>query len=154
MKNLLFGLLILFSLVVTVSAQTVEAIKVDEKKAMTCDYLQGYLDNFFAQIMNNSETAKGYIIVYEGKVPSYKKDNKTINPPRGYAKSWIQTVKNDMKFRVIDNKKIIFINGGFRNDFTVEFWIVPIGATPPKASPTLEKIKYRKGKATDICEGL
>lgn len=154
MRNLFFSLLILFSCLAAVSAQSVEAVKIDEMKAMPCDYLQGWLDNFFTQVTNNSETAKGFIIVYEGKIPFYKKESKITNLPRGLAKTWIQTVKSHMKFRMISDEKIVFIEGGFRNDFTAEFWLVPNGATLPKASPTLEKIKYRKGKATDICEGL
>lgn len=154
MRNLFFSLLILFSFIAVTSAQNVEAIKYDETKAVPCDQLLGRLDYYFTQILNNSDIAKGYIVVYEGKILSYKKENKLVYPPRGYAKSWLQTVKDHMKFRTVSDEKIMFIEGGFRNDFTAEFWIVPNKATPPKTTPTLEKIKYRKGKATDICEGL
>ena len=154
MKKSLFVLLILFSFAAIGSAQTIEAAKVDEFGTIVCDHLQGRLDYFFGQVMNESKTAKGYIIVYEGKAISYKNHSKILNPPRGQAESWIKTAKNQMKFRVIDDGKIIFIKGGFRDNFAVEFWIVPTEATPPKASPTLEKMKYRKGKATDICEGF
>lgn len=154
MRKLLFGLIVLFSVAAVASAQTGEAVKLDEMKFNPCDFLQGYLDSFFSQITNNSETAKGYIIVYEGKIPSFKRALRTVNPPRGFAKSWIQTVRNHMKFRTISDEQIVFIEGGFRTDFTTEFWLVPNNANPPKASPTLEKIKYRKNRATNICKGL
>ncbi len=154
MKKLSFTLLILFSCLAAISAQTVKATKLGEFGQIGCDYLQGELDYFFGQVMNESETAKGYVVVYEGKALSYKNHNKILNPPRGQADSWIRTAENHMKFRSIDDGKIVFIKGGFRDNFAVEFWIVPVEAASPKASPTLEKMKYRKGKATDICEGF
>ena len=156
MKKLLFGLVILFSCLATVSAQSVEAIKIEEFGTVSCDDLVSRLDSYFTQIMNNLKTAKAYIVIYEGKLlmPLYNQDNRTINPRRGEVKVRIQTIKNQMKFRTIPEQAITFIEGGFRNNFTFELWLVPNSVMPPKASPTLEKIKYRKGKATDICEGL
>jgi hypothetical protein len=46
-----------------------------------------------------------------------------------------------------------FVVAGFRENFTVEFWIVPNGVTPPEPSPTLTKMKYRKGIPAKFCLG-
>lgn len=40
--------------------------------------------------------------------------------------------------RGIDDSRITVINGGFREEDCVELWIVPSGAKPPQATPTLQ----------------
>jgi len=42
-------------------------------------------------------------------------------------------------------EKWLFINGGFRENFEVEFWLIPNGAAFPKPTATLETMTYRKG---------
>ncbi len=49
------------------------------------------------------------------------------------------------------SEKIVFIEAGFREKLTIEFWLVPLGAEPPKPNPTLKKMKYQKGKPLDLC---
>jgi hypothetical protein len=41
--------------------------------------------------------------------------------------------------RGVDPGRIVTVDGGYREDMTVELWIVPSGATPPTASPTLQQ---------------
>jgi hypothetical protein len=59
-----------------------------------------------------------------------------------------------INFRRFPKEKVLFISGGFRENHTVELWVVPNGANPPKATPTLESMKYRKGKPVNMCESL
>jgi hypothetical protein len=45
----------------------------------------------------------------------------------------------------------VTVDGGFREDLTVELWIVPSGATPPENSPTVDPsevqtIQPRRGR--------
>jgi hypothetical protein len=40
--------------------------------------------------------------------------------------------------RGIDSSRIVLLNGGFREEDSVEVWIVPQGARPPQATPTLQ----------------
>lgn len=129
-----------------------EARKIDEFGNESCDNLRNLLDIFFAEL-KSSKDEKGYIFVYEGKllVPLYNKENKTIYPQRGEAEAEIKFIKQHIKFRGFDENRIVRINGGFRERFTVEFWIVPANVTPPKVTPTLKKMKYRKGKAKHSC---
>ena len=64
----------------------------------------------------------------------------------------IYTMKTRIKFRRFDEKRIVFIEGGFREKFTIELWVVPDGKLPPTSTPTLTKMKYRKGKPQDSCK--
>ena len=50
-------------------------------------------------------------------------------------------------------EKFVFVESGFLEDFKVELWNVPDGATPPKPTPTLKRMKYRKGKPVGFCLG-
>jgi hypothetical protein len=43
-----------------------------------------------------------------------------------------------MNERGIDGSRIVVVNGGFREGDSVELWIVPTGATAPRATPTVQ----------------
>jgi hypothetical protein len=40
--------------------------------------------------------------------------------------------------RGIDASRIVVVNGGFREEDSVELWIVPSGAAAPKPTPTVQ----------------
>ena len=40
--------------------------------------------------------------------------------------------------RGIDASRFTVVNGGFREEDSVELWIVPSGAAPPRATPTVQ----------------
>ena len=44
--------------------------------------------------------------------------------------------------------RVVVIDGGFRETWTADLWIVPKGASPPTPTPTVkpEDIRYRKGR--------
>ena len=48
--------------------------------------------------------------------------------------------------RGIDGSRLTIVNGGFRESDNVELWVVPSGATPPRATPTVQagEVKPRK----------
>lgn len=98
-----------------------EARKVDEFGNISCDDLSARLDNFSLQIKELKDS-KGYILVYEGNVlkPLYNKNGTTAKPHRGEARAQIMTMKTRFKFLRFDDTKIVFVNGGFRKNFTVE----------------------------------
>ena len=159
MRKKISNFLIIFSFAFTVSSQTKEARKIDELINYHCDDMLARLDNLASQIMKESN-AKGFLIVYEGKY-SLNVNNKGKNelkiflPRFGESSLRTQIMQNHLlNFRNLPKEKFLFISGGFRESHTVELWIVPTGANPPKPTPTLENIKYRKGKPEDICAGL
>jgi hypothetical protein len=74
-----------------------------------------------------------YVIVYAGK-----------KSERGYAFNWMRKLKDELVFDGVAQRRIIAMDGGFREDPACEFWIVPIGAEPPRPSPTVrrEEVEY------------
>ena len=86
------------------------------------------LDNFAIQLQNEPG-AQGYIIAYGGR-----------RGRAGEAQARADRAKDYMvNTRGVDPGRIVTVDGGFREDMTVELWIVPTGATPPTASPTLQQ---------------
>jgi len=159
MKKQFFSFLLIISFVCGAAAQeTRVAEKFEEFGELECEGLRGRLDNFLVHL-RNTPTAEGFVIVYEGKYsrPIYDRQGnlkyKDYLPAVGEAKYRTKVMSNHFKLRRFPADRISIIDGGFRENFTVEFWIVPAGAKPPAASPTLDKVKYRKGKpARIICE--
>jgi hypothetical protein len=153
-------LILFFCLLFCVSIFSQKARKIDEFGNLYCDYFLPRMDNFIAEVAN-SPTSKGYVFVYEGKLKRYKHDRHGdligtyyISPRFGEAKVNIKS----MRRRLISNddllKRVKFIEAGFREYFTVEFWFVPEMSQPPKPTPTLKKMR-RKGRASgDFCRSL
>lgn len=157
MRKIIFGFIFVFAFSFSVSAQNNQARKVDEFANIPCDEYLARI-NALVQELKNLPDSKGYIFVYEGKESRqvYDKNNKYtgekyISPQFGLARNVIKKIGMRLKLQGSDIKRFIFINGGFREKFTVEFWIVPNGVIPPKPAPTLEKMKYRKGKPNGFC---
>lgn len=151
MKKQFLSFLLLLLFAACVSAQTNEARKVDEFGEIFCDDMIGRLGNLGIGLKGKPESI-AFIISYEGKYPVYSgKKKKYILPRFGESNARTQAMKERLYFLQYDPKKFIFIDGGFREKYTVEFWIVPKGAIPPKSTPTLKTIKYRKGNPPNFC---
>ena len=157
-KKQLHILILVVSLVSSILAQTKEARKIDEFGSIPCEELRARLDSFLSELQNNPQT-KGFVIVYEGKYfyPDFNKyppeKIKTYLPAFGEAQLRTQAFINHFKWRNFPSDRYLFISGGYREKHTVEFWIVPNGAKPLRPSPTLDKMKFRKGKPERItCE--
>ncbi len=62
------------------------------------------------------------------------------------------------KWRGVPKDRFQLIDGGYDLGYRVEFWVLPIGAEPPKPSPTLERkdVEFRKGKPPKVvdCQGI
>jgi len=39
------------------------------------------------------------------------------------------------------------VDGGYREELTVELWVVPSGANPPSASPTVDPSEVKPARA-------
>jgi hypothetical protein len=86
------------------------------------------LDNFAIQLQNEPG-AQGYIIAYGGR-----------RGRAGEAQARADRAKDYLvNTRGVDPGRIVTVDGGFREDLTVELWIVPSGADNPAASPTLQQ---------------
>ncbi len=145
-------------LTATVFSQTEEARKIDEFGDTNCEDYLARADAMEITQANNPNS-KIYIFVYEGKLKKsiYEKGKdvhyRWVFPQFGLANETIKTIKSRLIWRKVPIKNYVFVNGGFRENFTVELWLAPNGAESPKPTPTLEKMKYRKGKPTGFCLG-
>ena len=84
------------------------------------------LDNLAVELQADPSTTT-YVIAYGGRTSRVGQADMLSSRARDYL------VTN----RGIDQSRIVVINGGFREEDCVELWIIPSGATPPQATPTV-----------------
>jgi len=103
------------------------ARKFDEYGNIAFNDEKARLDNFAIQLQNEPG-AQGYIIAYGGR-----------RGRTGEAQARADRAKDYLvNTRGLDPGRVVTVDGGYREDLTVELWIVPTGATPPTASPTVQ----------------
>jgi len=149
MKKTIVGFISIFFLVFCVSAQNKEARKIDEISSFCCEDVRIRLNTFLLELQNNPK-AKGYFIFYGGKSHPVCNTNRT--PKRGEIDIISTIFKNHVKFRNQDLGRVVWIDGGYRENWTAEFWIVPNDADAPKPTPTVKEkeIKFKRGKAKKL----
>ncbi|HEX8492775.1 MAG TPA: hypothetical protein VF658_08045 [Pyrinomonadaceae bacterium] len=84
------------------------------------------LDNFLIQLQNDPQS-QGYIIVYAGRVARANEAQSRLDRAKDYL----------VNIRGIDPGRLITIDGGYKDDVTVELWVVPPDGTPPAVTPTV-----------------
>lgn len=154
MRRTAIILAIIIFAVANVAAQVPQAELIDEFGWVPCEDLRSRLDNFLATLDKKPESM-GLVYVYEGKygVTLYDKKGGRAEvrlPVVGEAAHRTNIFRVHFGFRKFDPTRYLFIDGGFRENFTVQMWIVPNGAAPPPAKPTLESMKYRKGSFASV----
>ncbi|HZT57057.1 MAG TPA: hypothetical protein VFA21_00380 [Pyrinomonadaceae bacterium] len=90
------------------------------------------LDNFAIE-MQNDPSARGYIICYGGRVGRAGEALRRCSRAKSYVN----------RHRGIEAARIVTIDGGYKEELAVELFIVPSGATPPMASPTVDPKEVR-----------
>ncbi|MET0648593.1 MAG: hypothetical protein ABW208_18430 [Pyrinomonadaceae bacterium] len=94
-------------------------IRFDDEKAR--------LDNYAIELLNDP-TAEGHLLCYGGR--------------KGRAgeaeRRCVRAKKYLVEVRGIEASRILIVDGGFREALLVESWVVPAGAAPPKATPTVD----------------
>ncbi|MEQ1923396.1 MAG: hypothetical protein ABL952_12890, partial [Pyrinomonadaceae bacterium] len=105
----------------------VAAQKYDEFGRIGLEDELARLDNFAIGLQNDPGST-GYIIIYGGR-----KSKKT------YAATTIKRMRTYLvRQRGMDTNRIVTLDGGLREYPSGELWLVPQGAPPPTASPTVE----------------
>ena len=167
MKEIFFGFVFLTLSFVNIFAQNKEARKFDELESFyTCEDVRNRVDSFMSELQNQP-LARGYIIVYDGNyrfikdtkyffhlnaLPESEKWKSNL-PVIGETVFRSQQILKHINARQFPKQRILLISGGYRKHHAIEFWIVPSGIMLPKPSPTIQEIKYRKGKVEGIiCE--
>ena len=133
--------LILISLCVSGSSRTTSDRKFDEFGDINCEDEWARLDNF-AVHLQNEPAAHGYIIFYGGRRMRGRL------PRRGEAAIRASRLKPYLvENRGIPTAQVVVVDGGFRESWEAELWIVPPGAAPPSPTPTVSpgSVKFRKG---------
>jgi hypothetical protein len=112
----------------TVSIPTVQTSrKFDEYGNIRFNDEKARLDNF-AIALQNEPGAQGHIIAYGGRRGRAGEAQARADRARDYL----------VNTRGIDPGRIVTVDGGFRENLTVELWIVPTGAAAPTATPTVD----------------
>lgn len=157
--KLFTGFALYLMLAFSASAQSNEAVKIDEFGSINCEDYLARMDGAIVTASNNP-TLKVIVFVYEGKIQTnkYKNDGsllkvQSVLPEYGLARAKIRSMKKYLTVRGADPKQFTFVSGGPRENFAVELWSVPVGASVPKPTPTISKIRYRKGKPAGFCTG-
>ncbi len=108
-----------------------EATLFDEFGILSECELRARIDIFLAELSEKPQM-RGYFINY----------NSTKVLPAQYGapvrKSY---VIGHIRFRRFDGDRITFVNGGYRDDFATELWLVPLGADAPKPSKMVAEPK-------------
>ncbi len=85
------------------------------------------LDNLAVELQNDPSTMT-YVIAYGGRRSRIGQADMLGDRARDYL----------VTHRGIDQSRITVLNGGFREEDCVELWVIPSGATPPVATPTVD----------------
>jgi hypothetical protein len=134
MKSILLG--ICFVLSVAGSGATGSVVeqprKFDEFGNIPCDDELARLDNFTHGVLANPES-QAYIIVYGGR-----------RGRRNEAKARAARMKFYLvKIRGMEAKRIVTLDGGFREELSGELWIVRPGDSIPLPTPTVNRKEVR-----------
>ena len=123
------------SIIAPIKKVAIVAREFDECNNCTFDDQKARLDNLAVELQNDPST-RGYVIAYGGRMSPVGQVEKLMSRAREYL----------VTQRGIDASRLVVVNGGFREDDSVELWVVPSGAAAPQATPTVQagEIKRRK----------
>lgn len=109
----------------------------DECVNCTFDDQKARLDNLAVELQNDPST-RAYVIAYGGRQSPLAKVEVLMKRARDYI----------VDERGIDASRLVIVNGGFREADSVELWIVPAGAAPPRATPTVQAGEVKPSRKT------
>jgi hypothetical protein len=110
--------------------------KVDEYGNIKFNDEKARLDNYAIELQNDP-TSQGYLVCYGGRTGRAGEAQRRCDRAKNYLVST----------RGIDGSRIVTVDGGYREELTVELWVVPSGATPPPNSPTVDPSEVRTTRA-------
>lgn len=138
------ALLILSFLLLTpdnILAQRLEQI--DEFGSTSCCDEMARLDNLINNLKDEPNVI-AYVIIYGGRRGTARGE---LNVRRSRIKRYL------INYRGMDGNRVVVVDGGFRENLTVELWIVDARRERPEFKPTVtpKEVRYRKGKYIVDC---
>ena len=107
----------------------------DECNSCSLDDQKARLDNLAVELQNDPST-RAHIIAYGGRMSPLGQVERLMSRTRDYL----------IMKRGIDGSRLVVVNGGFREEDSVELWIVPSGAPAPRATPTVQAGEVNPGR--------
>jgi len=123
------------SIIAPIEKKIIVAREYDECNSCKLDDQKARLDNLAVELQQDPST-RAYVIAYGGRMSPLGQVEKLMSRTREYLTTQ----------RGIDASRLTIINGGFREEDSVELWIVPSGAAPPQATPTVQAGEVNPGK--------
>jgi hypothetical protein len=123
------------SIIAPLEKKIIVAQEFDECNSCSLDDQKARLDNLAVELQNDPST-RAYIIAYGGRMSPLGQVERLMSRTRDYL----------ITKRGIDASRLVVINGGFREEDSVELWIVPSGAAAPRATPTVQAGEVNPGK--------
>ena len=117
--------------------------KFDEFGDINCEDEYARLDNLALQL-RNEPNAKAVIVFYGGR------RFRGRLPKRDEAASRAARLKPYLvQRRGIPAERVQVIDGGYKEEFQIQLWVIPIEVQMPLPDPTIQAkgIKFQKGKA-------
>ena len=115
------------SIVAAREKRAIVAHEFDECNNCSYDDQKARLDNLAVELQSDP-SRRACVIAYGGRTSPLNKVEVLMSRARDYL----------ITQRGIDASRFEVVNGGFRDDDSVELWIVPSGAAAPKPTPTVQ----------------
>lgn len=93
----------------------------------------------FAAALKQHPGAQGYILSYSGRRSRAGEVQKALDRAKKYLVNKCG----------IDEGRIVTVNGGFKEQLTIDLWLVPAGGIPPTAEPTVDPTEAKLIKTTE-----
>src|SRR5581483_924147 len=92
-------------------------------------------DNLAIELQNTPDTT-AYILIYAGRVSRMGQADALGRRTMDYMTT----------ARGVDSRRVVIINGGYRDADFFEIWVCPPGAKPPAASPTVQESEVQPAR--------
>jgi hypothetical protein len=113
--------------VVAKTPPPVECKQFDQFPSIAFDDDKARFDNLAIELQNSPD-ATAYIIIYAGRTSRV-----------GQAEALERRSVDYLTMqRGVDGRRIVVINGGYREQDFIEIWVCPPGAKPPQPTPTVQ----------------
>ncbi|HYX71176.1 MAG TPA: hypothetical protein VE732_00275 [Nitrososphaera sp.] len=108
-----------------------------------CETEMAHLDNYSIELQRNP-SLRAYVIAYGGSRGTARREMKAR---RARIHRYL------VKERGIDSRRVLIIDGGFRNRLSIELWLVPESKELPKARPTISarRVNFQRSKYSFDC---